>query len=251
MTVSLDAYLDPQRMSFDSPNDLMARVCSPDDTFPVFSPPPFERDHHAPVTSTAPVSANTLMPPSKTPLQQRQHRRQSSLNAVSWPANHELTISPKMPHRIVGQANEDIGGDTDLNQQQPPAQSPRSPRSPRSTTFAPIQPSHRHRRISSTGSGYAMPDEAATGPDGVGGARRRSSFLVSLYVDDDTRYDEVTNTANAGISRRRSRSRSFWGPVGEAGLRDSIRSARSRSPVSHHECNYPFLLFILHSSRSL
>ncbi|ETN60225.1 hypothetical protein AND_008154 [Anopheles darlingi] len=235
MTVSLDAYLDPQRMSFDSPNDLMARVCSPDDTFPVFSPPPFERDHHAPVTSTAPVSANTLMPPSKTALQQRQHRRQSSLNAVSWPANHELTISPKMPHRIVGQANEDIGGDTDLNQQQPPAQSPRSPRSPRSTTFAPIQPSHRHRRISSTGSGYAMPDEAATGPDGVGGARRRSSFLVSLYVDDDTRYDEVTNTANAGISRRRSRSRSFWGPVGEAGLRDSIRSARSRSPVSHHE----------------
>ncbi|XP_035777469.1 piezo-type mechanosensitive ion channel component-like isoform X4 [Anopheles albimanus] len=235
MTVSLDAYLDLQRMSFDSPNDLMARVCSPDDTFPVFSPPPFERDHHAPLTTTVPVSANTLMPPNKTALQQRQHRRQSSLNAVSWPANHELTISPKMPHRFVSQANEDIGSDIDASQQQPPAQSPRSPRSPRSTTFAPIQPIHRHRRISSTGSGSALPDEAPTGPDGVGAARRRSSFLVSLYVDDDTRYDEVTNTANGGISRRRSRSRSFWGPVGEAGLRDSIRSARSRSPVSHHE----------------
>ncbi|XP_052864339.1 piezo-type mechanosensitive ion channel component [Anopheles cruzii] len=217
MPSSLDAYLDPQRMSFDSPNDLMARVCSPDDTFPVFSPPPFERDHHA-----APATANTLMPPSKTSLQHRQHRRQSSLNAVSWPANHELTVSPKMQHRIVGEANEE--------EDQQPAQSPRSPRSPRSATFAPNQP--RHRRLSSMGSGSGVPDE----PIGVdGGGRRRSSFLVSLYVDDDTRYDDATTTANGGISRRRSRTRSFWGPVGEAALRDSIRSARSRSPVSHHE----------------
>lgn len=42
MTVSLDAYLDPQRMSFESPNEMLGRVCSPDDTFPVFSPPPCE-----------------------------------------------------------------------------------------------------------------------------------------------------------------------------------------------------------------
>uniref|UniRef100_A0A182NU57 Piezo-type mechanosensitive ion channel component n=1 Tax=Anopheles dirus TaxID=7168 RepID=A0A182NU57_9DIPT len=120
---------------------------------------------------------------------------------------------------------------------QQPSQSPRSPRSPRSATFAPHQP--RHRRLSSMGSGSGVvPDELMTGGEAtVGGARRRSSFLVSLFVDEDTtRYDEVTTTANGGaISRRRSRTRSFWGPVGEAGLRDSIRSARSRSPVSHHE----------------
>uniref|UniRef100_A0A182TXA9 Piezo-type mechanosensitive ion channel component n=1 Tax=Anopheles melas TaxID=34690 RepID=A0A182TXA9_9DIPT len=220
MTVSLDAYLDPQRMSFDSPNDLMARVCSPDDTFPVFSPPPFEKDPREPLSSAAApyvatTTANTLLPPPKTALQTRQHRRQSSLNAVSWPANNELTDP--------------------TTEQQQPSQSPRSPRSPRSATFAPNQP--RHRRLSSMGSGSGLPDELTAGGDAIG-ARRRSSFLVSLFVDEDntTRYDEVTTTANGGpTSRRRSRSRSYWGPVGEAGLRDSIRSARSRSPVSHHE----------------
>uniref|UniRef100_A0A182QXP0 Piezo-type mechanosensitive ion channel component n=1 Tax=Anopheles farauti TaxID=69004 RepID=A0A182QXP0_9DIPT len=239
MTVSLDAYLDPQRMSFDSPNDLMARVCSPDDTFPVFSPPPFEKDQRDPFSSVqtpyVPTTANTLMPPTKTALQTRQHRRQSSLNAVSWPANHELTVSPKAQHRTVPTSNIYTPQEDDPSQQ--PSQSPRSPRSPRSATFAPNQP--RHRRLSSMGSGSGVvPDELmGAGGDGAIGARRRSSFLVSLFVDEDTtRYDEVTTTANGGaISRRRSRSRSFWGPVGEAGLRDSIRSARSRSPVSHHE----------------
>ncbi|XP_058124616.1 piezo-type mechanosensitive ion channel component isoform X1 [Anopheles coustani] len=244
MTVSLDAYLDPQRMSFDSPNDLMARVCSPDDTFPVFSPPPFEKDQQQPVYPTVPpvattVTANTLMPPAKTmppALQTRQHRRQSSLNAVSWPANHELTISPKTQHRVLPaayMANDDAASRENEQQQH----SPRSPRSPRSTTFAPNQP--RHQRLSSMGSGSGMPDELAGGGGEAigGGARRRSSFLVSLFVDDDTQYDGVTTTVNGGptLSRRRSRSRSYWGPVGEAGLRDSIRSARSRSPVSHHE----------------
>uniref|UniRef100_A0A182SRZ1 Uncharacterized protein n=1 Tax=Anopheles maculatus TaxID=74869 RepID=A0A182SRZ1_9DIPT len=103
MTVSLDAYLDPQRMSFDSPNDLMARVCSPDDTFPVFSPPPFEKEQPPLVATTA--TNNTLMPPTKTALQTRQHRRQSSLNAVSWPANNELTVSPKAQHRTIPTGN--------------------------------------------------------------------------------------------------------------------------------------------------
>lgn len=86
------------------------------------------------------------------------------------------------------------------------------------------------------GTSVYAPDELIADP-----SRRRSSFLVSLFVDDDmtTRYDDVTTT---GVSRKRSsrlgRPGSFWGPVGESGLRDSIRSAVSRSPVSHHECNY-------------
>lgn len=43
MTVSLEGYLDPLRISYDSPGDLdlMPRIAS-DDTFPVFSPPPYE-----------------------------------------------------------------------------------------------------------------------------------------------------------------------------------------------------------------
>lgn len=44
MTVSLDAYLEPKRMSFSSPpgSELLPRAPSPDDSFPVFSPPPYE-----------------------------------------------------------------------------------------------------------------------------------------------------------------------------------------------------------------
>uniref|UniRef100_A0AAG5DEB7 Uncharacterized protein n=1 Tax=Anopheles atroparvus TaxID=41427 RepID=A0AAG5DEB7_ANOAO len=142
-------------MSFDSPNDLMARVCSPDDTFPVFSPPPFEKDQPPLYTNVPPVAptvtTNTLMPPAKPALQSRQHRRQSSLNAVSWPANHELTISPKVQHRALPASYmpiEDAAANGRENEQQ---HSPRSPRSPRSTTFAPNQP--RHQRLSSMGSG--------------------------------------------------------------------------------------------------
>lgn len=43
MTVSLDGYLEPKRMSFESPphSDLNQRAPSLDDSFPVFSPPPY------------------------------------------------------------------------------------------------------------------------------------------------------------------------------------------------------------------
>ena len=42
MTVSLEGYLEPTRISFGSPpsSELNPRVASPDETFPVFSPPP-------------------------------------------------------------------------------------------------------------------------------------------------------------------------------------------------------------------
>lgn len=59
-------------------------------------------------------------------------------------------------------------------------------------------------------------------------SRRRSSCFQSWAIDDD---DEGLTTTRA--RRRREYS---WGPAGELGFRDSIRSASSRSPVSHHEC---------------
>lgn len=43
MTVSLEGYLEPQRMSFGSPptSEMLHRAPSLDDSFPVFSPPPY------------------------------------------------------------------------------------------------------------------------------------------------------------------------------------------------------------------
>lgn len=45
MTVSLEGYLEPTRISFGSPpsSELNPRGPSPDETFPVFSPPPYDR----------------------------------------------------------------------------------------------------------------------------------------------------------------------------------------------------------------
>lgn len=47
MTVSLDAYLEPRRISFESPpsSDLLPRAQSPEESYPVFSPPPIRRRH--------------------------------------------------------------------------------------------------------------------------------------------------------------------------------------------------------------
>lgn len=77
------------------------------------------------------------------------------------------------------------------------------------------------RRKSSYSTSIA-PDELTLDPS----SRRRSSY-VTTWVDD-----EMLTTTRMGRSRKYS-----WGVVGEAGFRDSIRSASSRSPVSHHECN--------------
>lgn len=61
-------------------------------------------------------------------------------------------------------------------------------------------------------------------------SRRRSSYIPTWAIDDDD--DEGLTTTRTGRRRKYS-----WGPAGEIGFRDSIRSASSRSPVSHHECN--------------
>lgn len=47
MTVSLDAYLEPRRISFESPpsSELLPRAQSPEESYPVFSPPPIRRRH--------------------------------------------------------------------------------------------------------------------------------------------------------------------------------------------------------------
>lgn len=88
MTVSsLDAYLEPQRLSISSPpgSDHLPRIPSLDETFPVFSPPPQEfRDPDSSHTQTLmPSVVNNAVQTS--PQSTRQHRRQSSLNTVSWP----------------------------------------------------------------------------------------------------------------------------------------------------------------------
>lgn len=46
MTVSLEAYLEPRRISFSSPaSSELARAPSAEDSYPVFSPPPVRRRH--------------------------------------------------------------------------------------------------------------------------------------------------------------------------------------------------------------
>lgn len=139
MTVSLDAYLDPQRISYGSPADfeMVPRISSPDDTFPVFSPPPFDvkiaenssrfdisspnfanqdRDQRA-------LDQNMLVPPNANgggsssgssvaggaPQPSRRHRRLSSLNTVSWPNPNELTVSPRPPRRMSTVAGSEAG----------------------------------------------------------------------------------------------------------------------------------------------
>lgn len=123
MTVSLDAYLDPTRISYGSPADyeMLPRISSPDDTFPVFSPPPFDVKSFnfmsqflyssaflkMQARESRVVDQNMLVPPnmngggsssgSSVAAAQpfRRHRRMSSLNAVSWPNPNELSVSPR------------------------------------------------------------------------------------------------------------------------------------------------------------
>lgn len=69
MTVSLEAYLEPTRISFGSPpsSELNPRGPSPDETFPVFSPPPYDQ----------PLQDRSLT-------SSMRHRRQSSFIGPPW-----------------------------------------------------------------------------------------------------------------------------------------------------------------------
>lgn len=99
MTVShsLDAYLDPTRLSFSSPPVSELQQNS-DDSYPVFSPlhqsrkQSFQSNIIPPgiplnVPTSTSSTSNTLQPGGFV----RQHRRQSSVNTVSWTDQGDAT----------------------------------------------------------------------------------------------------------------------------------------------------------------
>lgn len=65
MTLSLDGYLEPARLSLTTPHFSHQPITSPsEDSFPYFSPPPYPalRDRHAPMRASAPA-AHDIGPP--------------------------------------------------------------------------------------------------------------------------------------------------------------------------------------------
>ncbi|XP_059615895.1 uncharacterized protein LOC132261224 [Phlebotomus argentipes] len=191
MTVSLDGYLEPHRLSFSSPpgSELIAAQGGSDESYPVFSPPPMDENRSG-------AQNNSLQPPAKQSSREshRQHRRQSSLNTVSWPDQFD-----------GGTRNRLASSNLD-----PPDEADDASESPRLR--------HGHRRESSMGTSWAA--------DTVN-PQRRASDISWAIVDDEI--------SARSVPRRRPFS---WGPVGEASYRQSLLSTSSRSPVSHHECNY-------------
>lgn len=99
MSGSLDGYLEPQRLSFSSPpaSELLpAALIGSDESYPVFSPPPYDDTREG-------ARNNSLYPPRPAP---RTHRRQSSLNTVSWPDQYDSTPRARLasnnldPHEV-------------------------------------------------------------------------------------------------------------------------------------------------------
>lgn len=84
----------------------------------------------------------------------------------------------------------------------------------------------KHRRQSSLG--------VSIRSDGMQDSRRRASY-ASSWGPRDADYDPDEMSTRTGRSRPCS-----WGPIGEFFYRDSLSFCDSeRSPVSHHECNFP------------
>lgn len=90
MTVSLEGYLEPTRISFGSPpsSELNPRGPSPDETFPVFSPPPYDRG-----------------PTDRSLTSSIRHRRQSSfpsgppwMNELQTPRQSIISTVSRSPH---------------------------------------------------------------------------------------------------------------------------------------------------------
>lgn len=90
MTGSLDAYLEPQRISFSSPpnSELNPRPPSPDDSFPVFSPPPYDAAPPYAETASEPTTVVQRQPALGPPWMQ---------GTLVTPRQSVLSYSPRSP----------------------------------------------------------------------------------------------------------------------------------------------------------
>lgn len=221
MTVSqsLDAYLEPTRLSFSSPpvSEIMPQTHSSDESYPVFSPSPSSRKQSfsstlivVPATTTTSVATTNVTTASNNTLQPgsfvRQHRRQSSVNTVSWTDQGEVSSGRiRQVSTILDPSHETDEGEVTLR---------RKPG---------------HRRQSSMGISFYRNEEHQTTH------RRRYSYASSSWIRDaDDEYDGDDISTRTGRSRPCS-----WGPVGDFFYRDSLSFFESeRSSFSHQECNF-------------
>lgn len=135
-----------------------------------------------------------------TAMQIRQHRRQSSLNTVSWPDQTDVNVRVRRLSNTLNPPDE-----TDDQ-----------------TLTSHLDVSHRRNLSLAT----------SMGPDNIYIHRRQSSCTSWANYDEPS-------------TRIRYDRQSSWGPIGEMYHRQSIISNSSRSPLSHHECNYFYFLYLL------
>lgn len=245
---------------------LQARPCS-EESFPVFSPLPVFRQHpvvsadsgvlqgsninmglnqeiavptedpsdspdavtatttNTATTVTTTSTSHTLQPGG---VQMRQHRRQSSINTVSWTDQGDSTSVRPLSYNLdpsevrrsyfesaisVLESNVSNVFVKETSEQEPvPAVTLRR------------RPSHR-RQSSAAISWSRFEDTGSTG--------RRDSF-ASSWMRDDPDYEELSTRAGPVASSRPY----SWGPVGEFFYRESLshHSDTDRSLFSHHVC---------------
>lgn len=99
MTVSLEGYLEPTRISFGSPpsSELNPRGVSPDETFPVFSPPPYNQTSEPPNPSNHHRRQSSFIDPSSTWMNTLRTPRASIVSSTSRSArsHHTCNCKPK------------------------------------------------------------------------------------------------------------------------------------------------------------
>ncbi|KPI94676.1 Protein PIEZO2 [Papilio xuthus] len=90
MTVSLDAYLEPRRISFESPpsSDLLPRAQSPEESYPVFSPPPIRRRH----TLASPSVQRTSIISQSSRAEPNSHHTSRDRPPYKPPASHQKAV---------------------------------------------------------------------------------------------------------------------------------------------------------------
>lgn len=240
---SLDAYLEPNRLSFSSPpaSELIQQGHSSDESYPVFSPLPASRKQSlqsnvlvpiVPATTSATgttttTSSNTLQPGTFV----RQHRRQSSINTVSFTDQGETSsgrirqISTNLDpsHVSCFSLFHTRGVQHLINMIE---NYHRKETEDENGVTLRRRPSH--RRQSSVGISFYRSEEQHSSH------RRRFSYASSSWMRDADDEDEPDE-----ISTRTGRGRPYsWGPIGDFFYRDSLSFCESdRSPFSHQECN--------------